>query len=321
MKIHTVLIGLGALLFSLGTPSLAGESFPSQPIRLVVPTAAGGASDTSARIIAERLQRELKQSVIVENKTGASGTIGAAYVAKSSPDGYTLFFGTGSTHVVAPALMKDIAYDPIRDFTPIALVGRAPFVLFVNHDLPVSSLKDLAAYARKQALPLTFGTTGPSTIYEIAGLMLEQQAHIQLGHIPYRGLVPMAMDVSAGRVNIGVGPIDGYLKSGKLKVLCVLGKKRSPALPQVPSCAQSGFPDFDVPAWAAIWGPAGLPKLATARLTEALRKVLAEKATQEKIAHVGIDVDFEDGPALKDVMQRNTDAIDAVLHAPASKAR
>lgn len=296
---------LTALLLSVNFSVAAESQYPSKPLKIVVPTAAGGASDTTARIIADELSRRFKQAVVVENKPGASGTIAARYVAEAPADGYTLFFGTGSTHVVAPLMLKNITYDPVKDFTPLTFVGRAPFVIFINSKLPVNNLKELIAYAKNSPTPLNFGTSGPATIYEIAALLLEQEAQIKLNHIPYKGLSPMALDVSAGRVEIGVGPIDGYLDSDKLKVLAVLGSHRSPTLTKIPSAAESGYPNFEVPAWAAIWGPAKMPPLAATKIKNTLQTILTLPEVKEKISNTGIVVDVQSSAFLTKIMNDN----------------
>ncbi|MGE8613022.1 MAG: Bug family tripartite tricarboxylate transporter substrate binding protein [Achromobacter veterisilvae] len=300
---------LGAMLLCATAGASAAQTFPAAPVRIVVSTPPGGASDTSARVIAEGLSSLWKQPVVVENKTGASGTIGAAAVARAPADGYTVFFGTGSTHVVAPLMLPDTPYDPERDFTPLAIVGYAPFVLFARSDLPANTLQELVAYAKAQKSDLNFGTSGPATIYEVAALLLEREGKLKLNHIPYKGLAPMAMDVAAGRVDLGVGPIDGYLKNDKLKVLAVLGNERVASLPNVPSSAEAGYPGFAVPVWAAIWGPPGLPAPVAAALEHGLLQVLGESQVQGKIAATGVFVQAADGRALRGLVRRDLTAL------------
>ncbi|OWT56167.1 Bug family tripartite tricarboxylate transporter substrate binding protein [Candidimonas nitroreducens] len=302
---YRLLLLMAVAILPITNIAHAATSFPDSPVRIVVPTSPGGASDTSARILAEGLQTLWKQPVIVENKTGASGTIGARFVAKSPADGHTLFFGTGSTHVVAPLMLADTPYDPERDFTPLAIVGYAPFVLFVRSGLPVSNLRELVEYARKPDSELSFGTTGPATIYEIAARLLEHEAHIHFNHIPYKGLAPMAMDVAAGRVDIGVGPVDGYLKNDRLKVLAALGNQRVAAFPGVPTSTESGYPGFSVPAWAALWGPAALPANISSALTQGLLNVLGQPEVQKRIAVTGIVIQPGDGNALRMLIEHD----------------
>lgn len=303
------LLVLGAAMLCATAAAWSADRFPAAPVKIVVSTPPGGASDTSARVLAEGLQALWKQPVVVENKTGASGTIGAAFVARAPADGYTLFFGTGSTHVVAPLMLVDTPYDPERDFTPLAIVGYAPFVLFARADLPANNLKELLAYAQTQKADLNFGTSGPATIYEIAALLLEREGKVRLNHIPYKGLAPMAMDVAAGRVDLGVGPIDGYLKNDKLKVLAVLGNERATTLPDVPTSAEAGYPGFAVPVWAAIWGPPGLPAPVAAKLTQGLLETLAQPSVQSRIGATGVFVQAADGQALRKLVSRDLTAL------------
>jgi tripartite-type tricarboxylate transporter receptor subunit TctC len=312
---------LGTALLCATAGAFAAPAFPAAPVKLVVPTPPGGASDTSARVIAEGLSSVWKQPVVVENKTGASGTIGAAFVARAPADGYTLFFGTGSTHVVAPLMLPEAPYDPERDFTPLAIVGYAPFVLFARSDLPANTLQELVTYAQAQRSDLNFGTSGPATIYEVAALLLEREGKLKLNHIPYKGLTPMAMDVAAGRVDLGVGPIDGYLKNDKLKVLAVLGNERVPSLPDVPSSAEAGYPGFTVPVWAAIWGPPGLPAPVAAALERGLMQVLEQPQVQSKIATTGVFVQAGNGQVLRTLVRRDLTALKAFGASQARAAR
>jgi tripartite-type tricarboxylate transporter receptor subunit TctC len=294
-------------------PALASDAYPSRLIKIVVATAAGGSSDVTARILANAIQGELKQQVIVENKVGASGTIGAAYVAKAAPDGYTLFFGTGSTHVVAPAMMKGIPYDPVKDFTPITLVGRAPFVLFAGPSLQARTLAEVVAAARARPGALNFGTTGPAAVYELAALTLESIANVQFNHVPYKGFGPMGLDVAGGRIDVSVGPVDGFLKSDKIHVIAALGSKRIAALPNAPTAAEGGYPGFNVPAWAAIWAPAETPRPIVVQLMTALRNAMARKDIQNKIAATGIDVEGTDDVTLRRTVSEEFETVKAMM--------
>jgi len=314
---YKIMMAGAAMLCAASLPCLAQPFAPGSAVKIVVPTPPGGASDTSARILAEGLQALWKQPVVVENKTGASGTIGATFVSRAAPDGHTLFFGTGSTHVVAPLMLAEKPYDPERDFTPLAVVGFAPFVLFARSDLPADNLRDLVKYIRDRKPDLSFGTSGPATIYEVAARLLEIESNARFNHIPYKGLAPMAMDVAAGRVDLGVGPVDGYLKNPKLKVLAVLGDQRVAAWPDTPTSKESGHPAFTVPVWAAIWGPPGLSGEAQAGLTHDLLRVLQQPAVQQKIVNTGIIVQAGDGQALRNLIGRDLEALQAVLKAQA----
>lgn len=312
MKI-TKLLAMTAALACLNVSAAPDSPIPSGPIKLVVPTPPGGTSDAIARLLASRLQSELDQSVVVENRVGASGSIGASHVAGAAPDGRTLLFATGSTQVVAPLLMQEVSYDPITDFTPIVLIGHAPFVLFANSDLPVSSLKELVEHAKQARVPLNFGTTGPAAIYAVAARVLETQADISFNHIPYKGLAPLALDVSAGRVDVSVGPIGGFLNSDKLKVLSALGDKRASRLPDVPSAAENGYPEFNVPVWAAIFGPAGMSDEAVRFLGDKLAAILKEPDVIKVVEETGVEVAVGDGAALAGVVKSDLELLSGIL--------
>jgi len=300
---------LATMVACIAVSAAAQEAFPNKPLRMIVPTAAGASNDVTARVIAEGLARELKQPVVVENRIGASGTIGADFVAKAPKDGYTLLLGTGSTHVVAPAMLKGVPYDPIQDFVPLSFVGAAPFVLFVRTSLPVKNLQELVALAKSKPGELSFGTTGPAAVYELGALTLEAQAGIKFNHVPYKGFAPMVLDVMGDRVDVGVGPIDNSIKSDRVRVIAVVGKERVDSLPGVPSAAEQGFPDFTIPAWAGIWTTAGTPQAVVDRLVVALRTVQASKEVKERIAKTGINPEGKDGNALRLLMAQELASI------------
>ncbi len=291
----------------------AQEAFPNRPIRIIVPTAAGGSNDVTARVLAAALQADLKQPIVVENKLGASGTIGAAFVAKAPADGYTLLLGTGSTQVIAPAMMKGVGYDPVKDFTPIGFIGRAPFVFFGGPAKKGKTLAEVLADARARPGQVSFGTTGTATVYEVAALLLESQGNVKFNHVPYKGFVPMQVDVSSGVVDYGVGPIDGFVKSDKAHVIATLGAKRAPEFPQVPAAGESGMAGFDAPAWAAIWAPGGVPRPIAAQLATALRNALARKEVQDAIQATGIYVEPGDDAMLRHLVTEQYTGIQSIM--------
>lgn len=307
------LLACVAAVLCWSSASLAAGPLSTGPIKLVVSTPAGGTSDTIARVLAEKLQSRTGHPVVVENKVGASGTIGANHVAQAAPDGHTLFLATGSTQVVAPLLMENIAYDPVKDFTPIVLIGKAPFVLYSSSQVPVKSLGELVDYAKKSPAPLNFGTTGLATIYEVAALVLENQAGLQFTHVPYKGLAPMAIDISAGRVDLSVGPIGGYLNTDKINVLAALGKTRAARLPNVPSAAEAGYPEFNVPVWAAIFGPAGIPHNTANYLSETLQSVLQDPAVVKAIEDTGVEVEVGNADTLAKVVRDDLALVSSII--------
>lgn len=296
-----------ALAIALAAGMLCGsvsaqEAYPNKPIKIIVPLAPGGSTDVAARVIAEALQRELGQPVIVENKAGASGTIGAGFVAKAPADGYTILIGTGSTHVVAPATLKNTPYDPLADFTPIGLVGRAPFLFFAGPSMLANSLADILALARAQPGVVSFGTTGPAATYELAALTLEALGNVKFNHVPYKGFAPLVIDLAGGVLDVAVGPVDSTTLNSRIRSIATLGAKRITSRPNTPSAAEAGYPAFNVPVWAAIYGPPGLPRPIAAKLIGALRVALAQPQVQARIGGVGINVDWGDDAALQKVM-------------------
>lgn len=298
----------GVLL--LAVSANAQDDWPSKPLKIVIPTAVGGPNDIVARILAEALRAEIKQPVLIDNRLGASGTIGANFVAKSPPDGYTLFWGSGSTHVIAPAMMKGVPYDPVKDFVPICFVGPAPFVLYVRASLPVKNMSDLVALAKSKPGQLSFGTNGPATVHELAALTLEAQAGVQFNHVPYKGSAPMVLDLAGDRLDMGVGAIDGSSRNERVRSLALMGTRRSEFLPDVPTVAEQGFPDYMVPAWAGVWAPAATPAAVCDRLTAAMRTVLSRKEIQDKVNQSGISVEFKDPAGLRKLM---SDGLHSVL--------
>lgn len=306
-----VMVATAAMLFT-GSAS-AADSFPSRPIHIIVATAAGGSSDAAARVLAAAMEPELGAKAIVENKVGASGTIAASFVAKSNPDGYTILLGTGSTQVLAPTMMKNVPYDPQRDFVPIAMIGRAPFVLFAGPTIKAQTLPELVAAARARPGELTFGTTGPSTVYELSALALEAAAGVRFQHVPYAGLVPMRVDVSAGVVDLGVGPVDGGMKSDRLHIIAVLGSKHVDAFPGVASAGDAGYPGFDVPAWTALFAPSGTPRLVVQRLMDAVRAAMSRQDTRVKLESIGFDVENGDDASLARTVDTELNELRALM--------
>jgi len=304
---------LCAALSGAITPVASQEAFPNRPIRIVVGTTAGGANDVAARVLAEVIQGELGQPVIVENRVGASGTIGAGYVAKAPPDGHTLFLGTGSTHVVAPAMMKNAGYDPVKDFTPIVFVGRASVVLMAGPSLPVNSLAELVEAARKRPGAISYATSGPAAIYELSALSLESLTGTQFNHVPYKGYPQIIADLVGGHVDIAVGAADASTLNPKIRTLAVLGNKRLASRPDVPTTAELGFREFDVPVWSALYAPANMPRPLVNKLVSVFRAALARRDVKEKIAGTGVEVDSADDAALARLMQSELVTIRALM--------
>jgi tripartite-type tricarboxylate transporter receptor subunit TctC len=278
------------LVATAGT-SLAQGSFPSRPIRLVVPFVAGGTSDILARIIGQGISDELGQPVIVDNRPGAGGNIGSDFVAKSAPDGHTLVLASVGTHAINASLYKKMPYDPLKDFTPVALFATVPTVLVVNPNVKVDSARELIALAKARPGQLNYASAGIGTTQHLAGEMLKESAGVEVVHVPYKGGGQAVADLLAGQVafmfpNIPV--VHAHVKSGKLKALAVASTKRSPALPQIPTMAEAtGLKDFDVSTWFGILGPAGLPAGTARKLNRAVNKVIATETVKAKLEAQG----------------------------------
>jgi tripartite-type tricarboxylate transporter receptor subunit TctC len=278
-------------LLSLAGAGLAQGSYPSRPIRMVVPFVAGGASDILARVIGQGLSEELGQPVVVDNRAGAGGNIGSDHVAKSAPDGYTLVLASVGTHAINSSLYKKMPYDPVKDFTPIALFATVPTVLVVNPNVKVNSARELLALAKARPGALNYASAGIGTTQHLAGEMLKESAGIDVVHVPYKGGGQAVGDLLAGQVTFmfpNIPVVHSHIKAGKLKALAVASTKRSPALPDVPTMAEAtALKDFDVSTWFGILAPAGLPPETAQKLNRAVNKVIASDAVKTKLEAQG----------------------------------
>ncbi len=281
---------LSALL-TLSTTVLA-QGYPSKPIRLIVPFAPGGTVDISARGIAPGLSELLGQNVIVDNRTGAGGIIGADLVAKAAPDGYTLLMGSNSTVSVAPSLYPKNPYHPIRDFAPISLVAFTPFVLVVHPSVPVGTVKQLIALAKSKPGRLTMASGGTGASNHLVGELFQSLTSAKFTHVPYKGAAPAGVDLMAGHVDLlfdqlstSVGPI----KSGRFRALAVASKTRAAVVPEVPTMAESGVPNYEVINVTGVLAPANTPAEIIDKLNAAMLKVLSQPAVRERFAAIGLD--------------------------------
>lgn len=283
----------GLAVLAATCPALAQSSgFPDRPITLVVPFAAGGTTDILGRIVAEGLSQRLGQTVVVDNRGGAGGNIGAAAVAQARPDGYTLLMGYNGTNAINPSLYPKLAWDPVTSFEPISMVARVNNVVVVHPSLPVSSLPELVAHAKARPGTLNYGSAGPGSVFHLAGEMLEQQAGVRLVHVPYRGAAPALTDTMGGQVQLMFASIPAalpFIKSGKLRPIAVTGARRSPLFPQLPSASESGYPGMEVDSWFGVFAPKGLPVDVRDRLVTALHAVLSDRATVARLQEQGAD--------------------------------
>ncbi len=290
---HVVVIASAAILLagSVAEPASA-QNYPGQTIKIVVPFVAGGGVDGVARIIAPRLGEELGQTVIVENRGGAGGALGAAAVAQSPPDGYTFLFGTGSTHGTNPSVYTKLGYDAVRDFVPVVQVANSPLVLIVTPSLAVQTVGDLIALARSRPGELSFGSYGTGSINHLSAELFNAMAKIQANHIPYRGAAPAMTDLIAGRLHYafdGVAISLGYTKAGTIRLLGVGTPRRSRILPDDPTISESGLPDFEAVTWSGLFAPAGTPKAIVDRVNRKVNDVLASASVEAGFASRGIE--------------------------------
>ena len=289
MKLLLKLI-ITSLCFLITTSGFA-QSYPNKPIKLIVPFPPGGPTDIVARPLAQMLGESMKQSVIVENKGGAGGSVAADFVAKSPPDGYTIMVGTVGTHAINGSLYRQLPYDMTKDFTPIALVASAPLVIAVPANSNIKTLADLIKEAKAKPDFIAFGTAGNGTPGHLTGALFETATKTKLKHIPYKGSAPAVTDLLGGQIPLMFDPIQSvlpHIQSGKLIALAVTSKTRSPLLPNVPTVAESGYPNFESTAWWAVFGPAKLPENVTNTLTTQVQKIASSAAFREKLGNVGV---------------------------------
>ena len=287
--------GLVAVVFALAPHLAAAETYPERPIRFVVPYAAGGTTDLLSRAIAQKLSEAIGQPVVPDNRPGAGGNVGAEIVAKSPPDGYTMLMAPVSPMAINVTLYGNkMTFNPEKDFAPITLVAKVPLVLVVHPSLPVKTLQELIALAKSKPGQLNYGSAGNGSSNHLVGEMLKTAAGIDIVHIPYRGGGPAMMAVVAGQIDMLVGQVPtvaSMVNSGRLRAIAVSGAKRSPALPEVPTIAESGLPGFDATAWYSIVVPAGTPKPIIARLHTELVKILNSPDIRARLISEGADVE------------------------------
>jgi tripartite-type tricarboxylate transporter receptor subunit TctC len=283
-RIGLIIIGLSALL-TIGSAS--AQSFPNKPIRLIVPYAAGGGTDISARVIAQRLTESMGQPVIIENRPGAGTMLGTALVSKALPDGYTLLYGS-VTHTIAPALYKDkTPYDAFKDFTPISQIAIFPFVLVVNRSSSITTINELVAQARARPGKLNYASVGNGTGTNLSGEMIKIISSIDMVHVPYNGSGPALNALLGGTVDVAITdtpPAIPHIRSGTLRALAVTTPKRAASLPDVPTLSEAGVPDFEFTSWWGVFGPAGMPPLVVQRLNEEFAKALQQHDVKTKLA-------------------------------------
>jgi tripartite-type tricarboxylate transporter receptor subunit TctC len=275
-------------------PCLAlAQGYPAKPVRIIVPYPPGGATDVMARVVAQKLTEFWNQQAVVENKPGASGSIGSDLVAKSAADGYTLLL-QGTQHAINLSIYKQLPYDTLRDFTPVAYIGKAPFLLVLPVSLPANSVTELIAYIKATPGGVNYGSSGVGGAAHLAGEIFKTAAGVQMTHIPYKGGAPALTDLLGGQLPVLFDPIptsQAHVRGGRIKALAITSAERSAAMPEVPTVAESGLPGFEVAAWFGLYAPAAVPAEVVAKLNADVNRALRLSDVKEKFATLGASTD------------------------------
>lgn len=292
-------MALAVPAFGLGAVTPAAAAFPDRPVRIIVPFPPGGSNDVIARLLAESLQQQWKQPVIVDNRSGAGGNVGAGEVARSEPDGYTLLLSAPGPLAINSFLYKSLTYNPQKDFAPIALVANVPIVLAVNPQLKVNSVKELVALAKAEPGKLNYGSSGNGTTNHLAGELFETLADIKLVHVPYRGAAPAMNDLVAGHIPVmfdNMPAVRPQVEAGKIRALAVCGTQRSALFPELPTMIEAGVPGFDASAWFGLVAPAKTPQPVLDTLIAGVKSALSAPEMVKKFADLGAEPGTVFGP-------------------------
>ena len=287
-----VSLPFAALLSLAGLTAATAQGFPSRPIRLVVTFPTGGAPDILARTLAEKITPAWGQSIVVDNKPGAGGNIGAEFVARSPADGHTLVMGTVGTHAINGSLYAKLPYDMVRDFTPVTLIASTPNLLVVNNEVPARNLRELIALARAKPGTLTFGSPGIGTSVHVSGELFNSMAGVKTIHVPYKGRQMAIPDLLGGNITMMFDNMPSALpvvNEGKLRAIGVTSARRSPSAPEIPTLAEQGLPGFEASSWFALFAPAGTPRAVVDRLHAEVTRVFNLPEVKEKLARLGLD--------------------------------
>jgi tripartite-type tricarboxylate transporter receptor subunit TctC len=289
--IQRISIASAVLACCLPLHATAQGGYPVKPIRIVVGQAPGGATDVVSRLVAPKLTEQLGQTVVVENRTGAAGAIGASFVAKSAPDGYNLLV-VSSSYAINPSLYTKLPFDPVKDLAPVSLIAEAPFLLVVHPSLPVRSVKELVAFAKARPGELNFSSGGNGSSGHLAGELFKYLAGVNIVHVPYKGAGPGLVDVIAGQVHLTFGSVLsslGHVKNGRLRALAVTGPKRSSGAPQLPTMMEAGVKDYQTTTWYGLLAPAATPPAIVGQLSGAMKKAVESPEVKNKILTDGAE--------------------------------
>ena len=292
-------LGLACLMASVAGAH-AQAAWPDRPVRVIVPFPASGATDLVARVVTQRVAQDLGQQMVVDNRPGAGGTIGTTEAAKASADGYTLLLTTSSTHAISPHLMPRLAYDPRKDFTPVAHLADAPSVLLVTNSLPVKSVAELVAYGKANPGKLNYATSGNGTIVHLNTAAFSAQAGIEMMHVPYKGTALAIPDLVAGQTHVLFDSLPTgmpHAKNGRLRALAVTSPKRSSLAPELPTMAESGLPGYSSVTWFGVYLPAGAPPALVDRIHKAFAKAIQSPEVAEGLAKLGVEPAAPSTPA------------------------
>ena len=281
---------VSGMLLMLAAGLCQAQGFPSRPVRIVVPQTPGGASDALARIVGQKLSEKWSQPVVIENRAGAGGNIGMDVVAKAPGDGYTLLMSYVGSHAINPSIYKKLPFDPEADFTAVATLANVPFVAAANAQLPVSNMKELAAYAAKY--PVSFGSAGNGSVNHLLGEMFSVNSQIKMLHVPYKGAAPALTDLIAGQIQLvftSLPSIAQHIRAGTVKGLAVTGARRAQAFKDIPTIAESGYPAIVINPWFGLFAPKGTPNAVVRQINADIKKILEEKDTVDRFAVLGAE--------------------------------
>jgi tripartite-type tricarboxylate transporter receptor subunit TctC len=289
---YSILVRAGALALAIAGPAFAqSDAYPVKPVRFIVGQAPGGATDIVGRMVAQKMTESLGQNIVIENRTGAAGSIAASTVAKSAPDGYTLLL-VSSSYAINPSLYANLPFDPLKDLTPVTLLAEAPFLLVVHPSMPVKNVRELVTLAKSKPGTLNYGSGGNGSSGHLAGALFENLAGLKLVHVPYKGAGPALVDVVAGQIHFMFASVlssTPHVKAQRLRALAVTSAKRSSALPQVPSVAEAGVPGYSTSTWYGLLAPAGTRTAIVDRVSAAAKKALSAPDLRDRMLADGAE--------------------------------
>jgi tripartite-type tricarboxylate transporter receptor subunit TctC len=326
MLLNGFRVGLGAMLAAMVLTSAItarADDFPSRPITIIVPFPPGGSSDIVMRLVAHKVSENTKQTIIIENRAGAAGNVAAMAIKNAPPDGYLLMMGHTGTHAINPSLYADLKFDPVKDFTPITALIAFNNILVVPDTSPAKSVADLVALAKTKPDGLSYGSQGIGTGGHLLGVLFAKYAHIKLVHVPYRGIAPAVTDTVAGRMDMLFSSYlsaAGHIEAGRLRMLAIAGTKRHPAIPNVPTMPEAGYPDVQMQQWFGLFGPASLPAPIVQKLNAEFVKALQSEDVKDKVSPQVAFVTPSTPEELGEMVKRDIVRLGAVVKESGAKA-